>query len=715
MDYINKIIQGDCLEVMRKLPDQSVNCVITSPPYFCVRDYGWNGQWGLEPTYNEYLEHLWSLMDEIHRILRDDGTVWINLGDSYSTQSGTNIAIARGTHKKQDSTYLINRGESCNLIKPKDLPSKCLLLIPHRFAIGCEDGINGHKKWIVRNDIIWASRNKMPESVTDRFSKKYEHMFFFVKSKKYFFDLHSILDSYKDNYSDRIRNKGAENWAKQTNGPSEGERNWWSKGGKNPGDVSDFWDIPTQPSSEKHYACVDDISECLTISGWKIYNEIKIGDIIASFNIKTNKLEWDICKDVHIYKEFNDTVLCMESPIVSFCATKNHRMVCTHRLTKSKRYSDYLMKQFKDINQQDRFPVTSEWIDGSFDIYNKNLSLELCELLGWITSEGHYNKYSIRIGQSLTVNTEKVERIEFLLKKLGYKYAKWIKTVKDNTVNYDRYYQYVEFGIAWRYAKDIFALMPDKRPKIDFILWSKEQIISYLNGIILGDGHIRVDSGRKSIVQKDKLSIDIFQIMVLRLGLRSIVSHRTDGCYVLYITNNKRTSARSTNNNGLKVVERSYKGVVWCPETNNGTFVCRRNGRIIITGNSFNTNLIDKPLIAGSPEFVCSKCGKPREKIFEEKEIVRTQINNYAEQTQTGGKSTTFNGGNNRKVIGLTDCGCGAEFVGGIVLDPFAGTSTTLVRAYELGRRYIGIEGKQEYVDISSKRLLKVKSQLKIF
>ena len=136
---INKIYQESCLDTCKRIKDNSIDCVITSPPYWQLRDYGYEGQWGLEATFNEYLEHLWLLMDEIYRILKSDGTVWINLGDSYSTQSGTNMALSKGNYKKNNSTYLTNRGESGNLIKDKSLPNKCLLLIPHRFAIGCID------------------------------------------------------------------------------------------------------------------------------------------------------------------------------------------------------------------------------------------------------------------------------------------------------------------------------------------------------------------------------------------------------------------------------------------------------------------------------------------------------------------------------------------------------------------------------------------------
>jgi site-specific DNA-methyltransferase (cytosine-N4-specific) len=253
---INKIFNEPCLETLSRMPDKSIDCVITSPPYWQLRDYGYDGQWGLEPTFQEYLHHLWQLMDEIYRVLKDEGTCWINLGDSFSTQSGTNAALSRGKDYQSDSTYITNRGESGKLLKPKNLPNKCLLLIPHRFAIGCID-----RGWIVRNDIIWAKRNGMPESVTDRFTKKHEYIFFMTKSEKYYFDLDAIRDKHK--HSNDKRNDGKRHEYK---GDVKSQNNEWiasnavsfNPNGKNPGSVSDFWDITTKPSSNKHYASYND-------------------------------------------------------------------------------------------------------------------------------------------------------------------------------------------------------------------------------------------------------------------------------------------------------------------------------------------------------------------------------------------------------------------------------------------------------------------------
>ena len=278
----NRIYKEPCLDTLRKMENESIDCVITSPPYWQLRDYGYGGQWGLEPTFQEYLEHLWQMMDEIYRVLKASGTVWINLGDTYGKQSGN----MRNPVKSKESDYA---GDGIAIIQPKTI-HKCLLLIPHRFAIGCID-----RGWIIRNDIVWAKRNGMPESVTDRFSKKHEYFFFMVKSEKYFFDLDAIREKYKQVSIDRMQRGVSENnkWINGADGqtphnlsqprqnvttkiPKEQSEMFGSPRarqhrelgnknadvsnllGKNPGDVSDFWDIPTKPSSSKHYASYND-------------------------------------------------------------------------------------------------------------------------------------------------------------------------------------------------------------------------------------------------------------------------------------------------------------------------------------------------------------------------------------------------------------------------------------------------------------------------
>jgi DNA modification methylase len=215
---INKIYNEPCLETLKKMPNDFLDCVISSPPYWQLRDYGYNGQWGLEPTFQEFLEHLWEMMDEIYRVLKPTGTCWINLGDTYN-----NSGWAGDRKDKYNDQPIVASGTKAGRGGQKGFPDKCLILIPHRFAIGCID-----RGWLVRNDIIWAKRNGMPEPVNDRFTKKHEYIFLMTKSKKYYFDLSSIKDKLVND-----------------NDNSEG---------KNPGSVSDFWDVKTKPSSSKHYA-----------------------------------------------------------------------------------------------------------------------------------------------------------------------------------------------------------------------------------------------------------------------------------------------------------------------------------------------------------------------------------------------------------------------------------------------------------------------------
>lgn len=253
-ELINIIFNESCLDTLKSMPDEVLDCVITSPPYWQLRDYGYDGQWGLEPTYQQYLENLWSLMDAIYPKLKDGGTVWINLGDTYMNNS---------SYCEKGRQGYGNDKIGMRYKKDEKIKQKSLCLIPHRFAIGCID-----RGWIMRNDIVWAKKNALPESVKDRFSKKHEYMFFMTKSPKYYFDLDSVKDNYltKENrkngivrniafkYDSKMNNKDINPNAPSLENIDENEAYKPLDRKKNSGDVSDFWDINTKPSKEKHYA-----------------------------------------------------------------------------------------------------------------------------------------------------------------------------------------------------------------------------------------------------------------------------------------------------------------------------------------------------------------------------------------------------------------------------------------------------------------------------
>lgn len=176
---------GDCLEVLKTLPDRHVNTCVTSPPYWGLRDYGVDGQLGLEKTPEEYVDRMVGVFREVRRVLRDDGTLWLNLGDSYaaSNPSGPQGKGGQRSERRFTAKTSIKMGPG---LKPKDLVG-----IPWRVAFALQaDG------WYLRQDIIWHKPNPMPESVTDRCTKAHEYIFLLSKCPKYYFDQDSIREPY---------------------------------------------------------------------------------------------------------------------------------------------------------------------------------------------------------------------------------------------------------------------------------------------------------------------------------------------------------------------------------------------------------------------------------------------------------------------------------------------------------------------------------------
>jgi len=169
----NQVVCADALAGLRCLPDECVQVCITSPPYWGLRDYEHEGQLGLEPDFKNYIRKLCDIFDEVKRVLKKNGTCWVNLGDTYAG-SGKGVS---GKNSKERFNFKKKPKEE------NELPNKCLCQIPNRFAIEmCERG------WILRNEIIWKKPNAMPSSVMDRFTVNFEKVFFFVKSKNYYFN-----------------------------------------------------------------------------------------------------------------------------------------------------------------------------------------------------------------------------------------------------------------------------------------------------------------------------------------------------------------------------------------------------------------------------------------------------------------------------------------------------------------------------------------------
>lgn len=207
---INKIYNTDCIYGLKELPDQCVDVCVTSPPYFNLRDYGNAGQIGLEKTPEEYIEKLVEVFREVRRVLKDDGTLWVNIGDSYATSSGN-----------QPPRNTRNRNGHTAKVVPSGYKRKDLIGIPWMLAFALRaDG------WYLRQDIIWNKTNCMPESVKDRCTKSHEYVFLLSKQPSYYFDAAAIsepiAESSRQRYTQNIAaQRGSDRQPGKTNGTTK--------------------------------------------------------------------------------------------------------------------------------------------------------------------------------------------------------------------------------------------------------------------------------------------------------------------------------------------------------------------------------------------------------------------------------------------------------------------------------------------------------------
>lgn len=238
---LNKIYSGKCVDTLRSWPDRFVNTVVTSPPYFGLRDYGADGQHGREGSVQEYVASLVSVCRELHRVLRDDGTLWINLGDSYAKGGGKQVL-----QTKNAIHGLAGMRASTPGFKPKQM-----LGVPWRVAFALQDD-----GWYLRSDIIWEKPNAMPSSVTDRVTTSHEYIFMLAKKKYYYFDSKAIQE--KAINAGQVVKLGAKSFSK---GQAAGARVAASGNGLHDSYlVKEFrnkrsvWSVTTRPFKGAHFA-----------------------------------------------------------------------------------------------------------------------------------------------------------------------------------------------------------------------------------------------------------------------------------------------------------------------------------------------------------------------------------------------------------------------------------------------------------------------------
>lgn len=238
---------GDCLTVLRTLPDQSVNTCVTSPPYFGLRDYGADGQIGLEDTPDAFVTRLVEVFREVRRVLRDDGTLWLNLGDSYAANRTYQVQSTKGGAKHGPGQAAGGKGS----VVPDGLKPKDLIGIPWRVAFALQaDG------WYLRQDIIWRKPNPIPESVRDRCTKAHEYIFLLSKGPRYYFDGGSIKEPAVGPVGGAVGRGKQQSAAAFAVGRGQPQRD--SCGGLGGDGVSrnrrSVWSVTTKPFKGAHFA-----------------------------------------------------------------------------------------------------------------------------------------------------------------------------------------------------------------------------------------------------------------------------------------------------------------------------------------------------------------------------------------------------------------------------------------------------------------------------
>lgn len=247
----SRILLGDCRESLRSLPDQSVHCVVTSPPYFGLRDYGHDGQIGQETTPDDFVAAMVEVFREVRRVLRDDGTFWLNLGDTYAQHKGGTAppaqTVAGGIggvggvkeHRGQKAGYNATRDPSAHGLKHKEMMG-----IPWMVAFALRaDG------WYLRQEIIWHKPNPMPESVRDRCTKAHEQIFLLTKRPNYYFDYGAIKEPIQSDRAPSRKAKAAGAGRKELRGsqkPYDGEGDTRNR--------RSVWTVNTKPFKDAHFA-----------------------------------------------------------------------------------------------------------------------------------------------------------------------------------------------------------------------------------------------------------------------------------------------------------------------------------------------------------------------------------------------------------------------------------------------------------------------------
>jgi DNA modification methylase len=628
------------------------------------------------------------------------------------------IRLSRGTHpNNKEAGEVLRIGRS----RARQFWDIAVADDPHLFALA--SGVLTH--------------NCQPESCKDRPTKSHEYVFLFSKAPRYFYDADAVREPHTMKPQRRLtqRHSARDRAMRQDKQYRYTLRNEPGVEGHPAGrNRRTVWSINTAAFDARrlgigdvqHFACVDEETECLTLTGWKKYPQLRRGEMLAAFNMDTGCLQYEPLQDIAVFDYDGDMYKLGNRDLDALC-TPNHRCIVRDRITQK-----VGIRRADDLVRGLEVPCAAPWstplpVEGVHDP-----GPVVAELLGWVLTEANWeeNPQRIRLYQSLTAHPQKVERIRSLLDATSWPYTEHTRTRQPHRLPQGtlvkRAWQEVRFALTGPGYACLQELVGGGSPGIPqpALFWSEESVKALLDGIIQGDGHTRSDDGRISVVQKDPAFIDMVQLLALRLGYRCIVSERKSQTgsvmWTAYITQRQWISLRGTGGKGAAIEKVSYQGRVWCPSLPSGTFVARRRGRIWITGNTMPPTLAELCVLASTSPQACEICGAPwRRRTAKETHFEggSGRAGRNPEELNARGKWEQCQHGKNLKLGPVVEiqtvgwcptCKCaGSKGLGRcLVLDPFAGAGTVLAMAAHLGRDYLGIELNAQYLSLAKQNIL---------
>ena len=609
---------------------------------------------GQEPTPQLFIKHLVAIFEALKPSLHDSGVVWVNLGDTYNNFRVTGYppqSVHNGNLRGKNP--ITRRGH-------EGLKEKDLMGIPWMFAFAMREA-----GWYLRSEIIWAKRNPMPESVTDRPTKSHETIFLFSKSVQYFFDhiaaregsvsgpadvrkmvegLKRLSAKHLDSTDPKLAASALTNIGQKRAVGTPGGRNmrsvqWDDNNGaiaawllEQPefqslldrmGVTPDIFDIPTAPYRGAHFACVDAETECLTPSGWKRYDQLVPGEKIAQYDLGDRMLSWSPLNGVAVYQVDNQPMITTSTRDLKMVLTPNHRTLVSSRHRETRRWQPMRIIRADELVPTHGIPVSAEWRELSSAAFAPTF----LELLGWYVAEGNAPRTRpvAFIYQSQSANPSKVERIRELLTLCK---ADFRETHRQRIGAWTGQLSVeARFAIKGEIAKLLRALAPNKELTWDVLNWLSLE--SLFAGLIGGDGHTRRD-GRQCFIQKRKSTADLAQAIGVRLGYATKMSQRKDGVYQVFFTNKRLIALRGTDGKGDTITTSPYTGIVWCPQVDTGLWLARRDGRTFITGNTWPPRLAQRMIQAGTSEKgVCPACLTPWRRVLADDAPTISDGNSY--------------------------------------------------------------------------------------